>query len=97
MESAKSIICNTLFFHCRADHPIEALYPNPTTGKFLVTFSKALQNAAAYITDADGKTLYHFKASGNRVDFDLSKFSSGVYFVRLKDAGNIITKKVVKQ
>ncbi|NII25716.1 T9SS type A sorting domain-containing protein [Pseudoflavitalea sp. X16] len=76
---------------------IDALYPNPTTGRFFVTFSKALSNAVVSLTDVNGKTIRQFKASGYRVDFDLSAFAAGVYFVLINDAGNIISKKVVKQ
>ena len=76
---------------------IDALYPNPTTGKFSITFSKALNNAKVFITDGHGKTINHFRSSGNKVDFDLSKYAAGVYFIRVDDAGNIINKKVVKQ
>jgi hypothetical protein len=76
---------------------IDALYPNPTTGRFFVTFSKALNNAVVSLTDVNGKTIRQFKASGYKVDFDLSAFAAGVYFVLINDAGNVITKKVVKQ
>ena len=76
---------------------VDALYPNPTTGRFFVTFSKALNNAAVSLTDVNGKVIKQFKASGYKVDFDLSMFAAGVYFVMINDAGNIISKKVVKQ
>lgn len=76
---------------------VDALYPNPTTGKFFVTFSKALKGAIVYITDANGRTISKFKGNGYKVDFDLSSMAAGVYFIRIDDAGNIITKKVVKQ
>ena len=76
---------------------IDALYPNPTTGKFFVTFSKALKDATIILTDMNGKVITQFKASGHKVDFDLSAVAAGVYLVRIDDAGNIITKKVVRQ
>lgn len=76
---------------------VDALYPNPTTGKFFVTFSKALDNAHVYITDVNGKLISKFKATGYKVDFDLSGVAAGVYFVRIKDDKDIISKKVVKQ
>jgi hypothetical protein len=76
---------------------IDALYPNPTTGKFSITFSKSLKRATIFITDVNGKTLQRFGANGYKVDFDLSNFSSGFYFVRVENEGNVITKKVVKQ
>lgn len=76
---------------------IDALAPNPTTGKFSITFSKALKNAALSITDNNGKTISSFRASGNKVEFDLSKYPTGIYFVRIEEDGKSITKKVVKQ
>jgi hypothetical protein len=76
---------------------IDALYPNPTTGKFFIEFSKALNNARIYITDGNGKMISQFKAAGNKIDFDLSSVAAGVYFVRIEDGKNIIIKKVVKQ
>jgi hypothetical protein len=76
---------------------VDALYPNPTTGKFSVTFSKALSNAVIIITDVHGKTILRFTASGYKVDFDLSYLASGTYFVKINDAGNVIGKKVIKQ
>jgi hypothetical protein len=50
---------------------VDALYPNPTTGKFSVTFSKPLQNAIISVTDVNGKPIQKFNASGDKVDFDL--------------------------
>jgi hypothetical protein len=75
---------------------VDALYPNPTTGTFSVTFSRALNNAVVSLLDVNGKPISRFKANGNRVDFDLSPYASGIYFVRIDDAGNIILKKVIK-
>jgi hypothetical protein len=76
---------------------VDALYPNPTTGKFFITFSKSLQKAQIAILDVNGKVMSVFQGNGNKVEFDLSPFANGVYFVRINDTGNIILKKVVKQ
>jgi hypothetical protein len=76
---------------------IDALYPNPTSGKFSVAFSKAINNANISIIDVNGKTIQRIKATGNRVDFDLSAVASGSYFVRVEENGTVITKKVIKQ
>jgi hypothetical protein len=72
---------------------VDALYPNPTTGKFLVTFSKALNKATVYIVDVTGKMISRFTASGNTIDFDLSSSPAGIYFIRIDDAGNKQIKK----
>jgi hypothetical protein len=76
---------------------VDALYPNPTTGKFFVTFSKSLSNASISITDNNGKILAQFKVKGYKVDFDLSPYSAGMYYVRIEEDGKVITKKVIKQ
>jgi len=76
---------------------VDALYPNPTTGKFSVTFSNALDNATIQILDAGGKAIRQVKAKGNRIEFDLSAQASGVYYIRIKQSGRTIIKKIVKQ
>lgn len=76
---------------------IDALYPNPTTSKFSVTFSKALNNTTIYVLDAAGKTIMTVKAKGFKADFDLAGKAAGVYYVHIEENGKIITKKVVKQ
>lgn len=76
---------------------VDALSPNPTTGKFSVTFSKSLLNASVGILDNNGKVIVQFKANGYKVDFDLSPYAAGMYFIRIEENGKAITKKVVKQ
>ena len=76
---------------------VNALYPNPTSGRFSVTFSKSVSNASITITDANGKAVQQVKASGNKIDFDLSALAAGTYFVRIEENGKLITKKVIKQ
>lgn len=76
---------------------VDVLYPNPTSGKFSITFSKALRKASISLTDVNGKIIRRFYSSGNKVDFDLSSVASGIYFVTINDEGNIIRTKVEKQ
>ncbi len=76
---------------------VDALYPNPTTGRFSVTFSKALDRATIHILDEAGKIIVRVNAKGYKVDVDLSSKAAGIYFVQIEDNGKVITKKVVKQ
>jgi len=76
---------------------VNALYPNPTTGRFSVSFSKALDRATIHILDEAGKIIVRVNAMGYRVDFDLSSNAAGIYFVRIEENGKIITQKVVKK
>ncbi|HMT76024.1 MAG TPA: T9SS type A sorting domain-containing protein [Chitinophagaceae bacterium] len=76
---------------------VDALYPNPTTGRFSITFSKNLSGALVVIMDISGKVLSRTTATGYKTELDLSPFAAGVYYVRIEDDGKTITKKVVKQ
>lgn len=75
---------------------VDALYPNPTSGKFSISFSKALNDAAVSVSDVNGKVVMLFRASGYKIDFDLSFVVAGVYFVEVHDGENRIVKKVIK-
>lgn len=76
---------------------VEALYPNPTTGKFFITFKKSLDNAVIKILDVNGRMVENFKASGSKVEVSLTNQAAGTYFIIINDSGMIINKKVVKQ
>lgn len=76
--------------------PVDALFPNPTTDKCFITFSKPLQNASVRILDEQGRVVYTKKASGNTIMLDLSNVAAGVYYVQIQEGQNVIVKKVVK-
>ncbi len=75
---------------------VDALYPNPTTGKFYITFSKAIDNATIQVLDVNGKVVQRIKGSGTRLEFDLSKQPSGTYFILIHTNGVIINKKIIR-
>lgn len=75
---------------------VDALYPNPTTGKFYIAFSKAIDNATIQVLDVNGKVVQQVKGSGTRLEFDLSKQPSGTYFILIHTNGVIINKKVIR-
>jgi hypothetical protein len=56
-----------------------------------------LDKATIHILDESGKIISQIKAKGFKVDFYLSDKAAGVYYVRIEEDGNIITKKIVKQ
>ena len=76
---------------------VNELYPNPTTGKFVIGFSKKLVDAEIVITDGSGKQIQRYKDSGIQLQFDLSGFASGTYFLVIRNKGISMSKKVVKQ
>ncbi len=72
------------------------VYPNPSNGKFKVTFSKSRENIEVSILDISGKiiTTANVTESGE-MDFDLSSASRGYYFVRIKTATGTTVKRIV--
>ena len=76
---------------------VDALFPNPTTGKFSVIFSKQLLNATITVVDNAGKVVLQQMSNGYRVDVDLAFLSAGLYYLRIEENGKLFTKKVVKQ
>lgn len=83
-----------------------SLYPNPTTGKSNLAITTENSNAEIQILiySAAGKLI----STGNqsliagttsRVELDLSIQAAGVYFIKIKDANNHISKtlRVIKQ
>lgn len=75
---------------------VDALYPNPTTGKFYITFSKAIDNATVQIIDVNGKVVQRVRGSSTRLEFDLSSQPGGTYFIIIQTARTMINKKVIK-
>ncbi len=76
---------------------VDAISPNPTNGKFSITFSNSLVNANVSIVDATGKVVHQSKGNGNRLEFDISLLATGVFYVRIEENGKVITQKIIKQ
>jgi hypothetical protein len=77
------------------------VYPNPTHDSFKVSFS--LQNDESVwlnLYDTVGKSLqirdFQGKAGNNLVEFDLSKYPSGNYFINLQSLQRRETQKIIK-
>jgi hypothetical protein len=70
------------------------IYPNPTQG---LLFLKGNMNEAITlsISDLTGKVVLSNAKCSNQV-IDLSKFPSGIYFVKISDGTKVLVKKVVK-
>lgn len=76
---------------------VNALMPNPTTGKFMIRLGEKLTNEEVLLSDANGKFLERRIQSGNILNFDISSLPSGVYFIRINSQSKVFTFKVIKQ
>jgi hypothetical protein len=70
------------------------VYPNPTLGVITVE-SDDLQNIEVY--DNVSRRVLQTNATGNKKQVDLSRFSSGAYYVRVTTAQGVAVKKVIKK
>jgi hypothetical protein len=74
-----------------------AIMPNPTSGKFTLRLGKALNNENVLLMDVNGKVIQNSTKSGTDLNFDISSYSSGIYFVKIESDGKAILLKIIKQ
>jgi len=72
------------------------IYPNPFTDKVRVTLSNTTPNAYIGIYNLNGIQLYNYEVKDGFVEFDMTKYPSGLYFVRIKTPNEVVAKRVVK-
>jgi len=88
---------NAASFGDSAKSPVSIVYPNPTNGQFRVYFNAPVEEARMVLLDACGRVLQQRKVSGEQVEMDISAFPAGIYTLRVQQATNVFTYKVVKQ
>ncbi len=73
------------------------IYPNPTSGKFVLAFPETSQTVSVNIFDTHGKLLYKRAFSnGGKLDID-SRLKTGIYIVNARSEGMSLTKKLIIQ
>jgi len=75
-----------------------SIYPNPSTDKFTVQINN-INNEIHQIVlhDIQGMKLKSVNTNAVNTDIDISNLPNGIYFVNIKSAKGIWTKKVVKR
>ena len=72
-----------------------AVYPNPTTG--VIVIEGASLNADITVFDMFGKQMMNGKVMSERTELDLSGLATGMYIIRMVNAGEVSAVKVVKE
>jgi hypothetical protein len=71
------------------------IYPNPSSGHFTAEFAPGTNNVHVELINSFGQILFSSNPEVSRVDFDLSSYPAGLYFVRFSDGKASQTKPVV--
>jgi predicted outer membrane repeat protein len=71
------------------------IYPNPSTGKFVVELNEKTDEANFELYNAVGTQVYEATIKSVKETFDLRKYNPGIYFVKLSDGEKVFTQKLV--
>nr|MBP9190468.1 T9SS type A sorting domain-containing protein [Chitinophagales bacterium]MBP9705381.1 T9SS type A sorting domain-containing protein [Chitinophagales bacterium] len=76
------------------------VFPNPATSGINITIFSEETSGRLDFYDATGRLMMGYKYRqqfAGEYYFDISKFAAGLYFVRMENASNVITKSFIKQ
>ena len=96
VSSSNIFTANTLSVNEVLNHSL-SIYPNPSSGTIFLDFgNQNFGNAEISFSDVVGQTLYatSITATGKQ-EINLSEFSKGIYFIKLKTDLGITAKKIV--
>jgi hypothetical protein len=74
------------------------LWPNPTNDLLWINCASAFSNISVQITNADGRLVQqsNFTHASKEMLLDVSKISSGIYFITVTTEAGNTTEKFVK-
>ncbi|MEE1259112.1 MAG: T9SS type A sorting domain-containing protein [Paludibacteraceae bacterium] len=71
-----------------------SIFPNPTSGVVNISISDKVIDKVE-VLDALGNTILSVECDNNEVSIDLTKFGTGVYFVKVTSESDTVVEKVV--
>ncbi|MBL7918243.1 MAG: T9SS type A sorting domain-containing protein, partial [Bacteroidia bacterium] len=74
-----------------------SVFPNPTKGMFTIKTDSFNFDSEFIIFDVLGKIVLQNKISSTTTQVDLSKYSNGVYYLKIKESKNQRMIKVIKE
>ncbi len=72
-----------------------SVYPNPSTGRFLVTVTEDQKPATVIVTNAAGDLLYTTTLTASQTTIDLAQQAAGMYFMTMKNINGSNTQKII--
>lgn len=71
------------------------IYPNPTANSIAIELSQLEENTTLTISSINGEQLIYQKIKNNKTKIDISKFQSGIYFVKILNNNKCQVKKII--
>jgi|SRR3990172_1110512 len=71
------------------------LFPNPSTGIFVININDKLIGSELKIMNVIGEVVYTKQISENSEEINLSEFTNGVYFITITSSFGVVSKKLV--
>ncbi len=71
--------------------------PNPTIGKFIINGPEGFGTTSLEIRNVIGQEVLRSTFNGTRSEIDLTSQPSGVYFLTIRTAGQVISRRVIKE
>ena len=72
------------------------IYPNPVKDHIVVQCGKG-DGAQIFVHDVMGRVIYTARSKGSMHIVDMCHAVQGVYFVQVRQGGEVVVKKVVKE
>jgi hypothetical protein len=70
------------------------VYPNPANDEFSIKLNSN-SNASVDLLDLNGKIVKSFSFNGTSTKINTANLNDGIYFIRLNNGKNILTKKII--
>ncbi len=70
------------------------MFPNPTNGNFV--YFNVTEDATINIYNILGKLIQSVEVTQNKNSIDVSKFSAGIYMLKINSGTQFINKKLIK-
>jgi hypothetical protein len=73
------------------------IYPNPTSGKFIVEVGNVTSKNVIEIYDIMGKKIFNSILSENKYKLDITSQPKGIYWVKVIKDNEVLTQKIIYQ
>lgn len=74
-----------------------SVFPNPSSGKFLISFGYGNTNAEMKIYSVTGELVHQNKISGDKAELDLTNSPNGIYFLEITSEKGKSRQRIIIQ